>query len=214
MLFAAGTREAWLLIRHPVHIAGWVLLALVARNTPIYLGSDIWSAVPLTINAFVGHPHLCRRLPPGHAPATHRHRRMALQPPNGPEARWAISLMAAVGPFLLSIPAAVLLWHNMRTYTAETPTLSLPPQYIIQCAAGPACVLGAGLLAVLVARWFPWPLVPAMLMVCLVGVTLIGQDGPLQWFTPLVHNVGFGINDRSWTYPAFESLDPEQVWTE
>jgi hypothetical protein len=50
-----------------------------------------------------------------------------------------------------------------------------------------------------------------MAMTCLVGVTLVGQDGPVQWFTPYVHNVGFGINERFWTYPAFESLDPEQV---
>ena len=208
MVFLAGAREAWLLIRHPVHIAGWVLLlALVARDTPMP-GYDIWSAVPLMITAFVGIPTFAAASLLATRPRRTGTDEWLSTVPTSLEARWAISLMAAVGPFLLSIPAAAFLWHNMRTYTAAT---TPPPQYIYQCAAGPACVLGAGLLAVLVARWFPWPLVPLMAMTCLVLVTRFGQDGPMQWFTPYVHNVGFGINERFWLYPAFESLDPEQV---
>ena len=212
MVFRAGAREAWLLIRHPVHIAGWVLLlALVARDTPMP-GYDIWSAVPLMITAFVGIPTFAAASLLATRPRRTGTDEWLSTVPTSLEARWAISLMAAVGPFLLSIPAAALLWHNTRTYTAAThPSWSLPPQYVYQCAAGPACVLGAGLLAALVARWFPWPLVPLMAMTCLVVVTRFGQDGPMQWFTPYVHNVGFGINERFWLYPAFESLDPEQV---
>ena len=201
VVFLAGAREAWLLIRHPVHIAGWVLLlALVARDTPMP-GYDIWSAVPLMITAFVGIPTFAAASLLATRPRRTGTDEWLSTVPTSLEARWAISLMAAVGPFLLSIPAAAFLWHTMRTYTAAT---TPPPQYIYQCAAGPACVLGAGLLAVLVARWFPWPLVPLMAMTCLVVVTRFGQDGPMQWFTPYVHNVGIGINEHFWTYPAFE----------
>jgi hypothetical protein len=165
------------------------------------LGYDSWSAVPLTISALLGIPTFAAASLLATRPRRTGADEWLSSVPTSLEARWAISLMAAVGPFLLSIPAAAFLWHNMRTYTAAT---TPPPQYIYQCAAGPACVLGAGLLAVLVARWFPWPLVPLMAMTCLVGVTWFGQDGPIQWFTPYVHNVGIGINEHFWTYPAFE----------
>jgi hypothetical protein len=161
VMVRAGAGEAWRLIRHPIHIAGWVLYGLylwTSLSDPCRYGPpcSFWTG-----EQFTGIPRYIVWLAgvPTYAAASllaTRSRRSGTAEwlsslPTGPETRWAISLMAAVGPFVVSSLAAALAWCYVWThdpgYAPRLPSFS-------EYAAAPVAVLGGALLAVMVARWF------------------------------------------------------------
>src|SRR4051794_196392 len=104
VLVRAGAREAWRLIRHPLHIAGWLLLIAVAWNwPPVAFKYDPYSDVPLEMTALVGIPTFFAASRLATRPRRTGAEESLSSLPTSAETRWAISLTAAVGPFALSL---------------------------------------------------------------------------------------------------------------
>lgn len=185
VLTRAAMLEAWRLIRHPVHLAGWLLLtwALWPGNAPekVDWGRDQFSTLPLTITMFIGVPTFAAASLLATRPRRAEADDWLSSLPTGQEARWAISLLAAIGPFTLSVVPAAALWYFVRT---NDPGIAPRPATVWEYAVGPVCVLGAGLLAVLLARWLPWPLIPAVVMTSIIAMAVAAQGHQATWFSP------------------------------
>jgi hypothetical protein len=221
VMVRAGAGEAWRLIRHPIHIAGWVLYGLylwTSLSDPCRYGPpcSFWTG-----EQFTGIPRYIVWLAgvPTYAAASllaTRSRRSGTAEwlsslPTGPETRWAISLMAAVGPFVVSSLAAALAWCYVWTHDpGVAPRLPSFSEY----AAAPVAVLGGALLAVMVARWFPWPLVPALVMIGIIQAIIkteaiqYSEYRPATWFTPYARVLFWGGEPGSRLTGPFSGFVP------
>jgi hypothetical protein len=197
VLLAAGIREAWRLIRHPVHIAGWLYFTLLAwasvpYGTQCRYGPKCFVWFPDQSTAILAHDIVLTTSVPTFAAASllaTRPRRKGSAEwlsslPTGSETRWAVSVVAALGPFLISLLVAGMSWCYMWTAYPEFAP-GLPSLY--EHAVAPVAILGAALLPVLLARCFPWPLSPTVIMFSVVqAIRQITYNGHTwaSWFTP------------------------------
>jgi hypothetical protein len=202
VLLGAGAQEAWRLVRHPIHIAGWLLYALylwTSLSNPCRYGppcffwtGEQFTGIPRYIVWLAGVPTYAAASLLATRPRRTGTAEWLSSLPTGPETRWAISLMAALGPFAVSVLAAGLAWCYVWTHDPGiAPRLPSFSEY----AAAPVAVLGGGLLAVLVARWFPWPLVPVVVIVGIIQAvnkteTMQANDYTrATWFTPYANTL-------------------------
>ena len=132
--------------------------------------------------------------------ATRPHRSAALDEhasfPAPAVARTAGLCLAALGPALL---AAALMTAVMAWYAAGRVDLPVWPS-AGELAAGPLTVLGGALLGVMVARWLPFPTASALVMVAVVTVTFVlnnGWGGRYALLSPYVTFSVF-VGDGSW----------------
>lgn len=189
VLLTVGLREAWRLTRHPVHLAGWALLTfgLIQEDTLTgggetalgltYTYFDVGLAIvfwPATFT-FAATSLIATRS------RRSRTKELLTALPTDEEARWAISCFAVLGPVACSCVGAVIL-QQLMTSDPSDPAPRIPS--LAGTAIGPVCVLGAGWLAVLVARWLPWPMAPAAVMASLVGACIWAQARTARLFTP------------------------------
>src|SRR3954447_501160 len=214
VLLRAGTQEAWRLVRHPIHVFAWlVILVQIVILLVDSCRSDACSNP-------VGGSWLLDEMVPYMAVATYaaasllatRPRRTGTQEclaslPTGAETRAAISLMGALGPFAVSVLvlSGVHWCDNVANseFAAGLPTFS-------RYALAPVTVLGAGLLAVLVARWLPLPFAPGLVMIGILAAITnansteywdysreAGRFSRQAWLTPLPTNLDVETDPNS-----------------
>lgn len=178
--------EAKLLLRHPLHLLG---VALYVFTFFADLGGGLreaYSWITNTIALVWGVPTFFA----AHLVAT-AHRRaggdeLLAALPEQRQRRTAASLLAAVAPFGVACVAQAM----AAAYYALAPVNVERFPLAAELVAGPLCVLGAGLLGVMVARWAPWPGAPLLAMVALFAFNL-RLRGDAIWY-------GFYIEFARW----------------
>jgi hypothetical protein len=116
--------------------------------------------------------------------------------PAPPPARTAGLCLAALVPALL---AAALMAGALTWYAAGRVDLPVWPS-AAELAAGPLTVLGGALLGIMVARWLPFPIAPALLMVGVIAVALAlstGSGGRYELLSPYA-TFSVYVDDGSW----------------
>ncbi len=116
--------------------------------------------------------------------------------PAPPLARTAGLCLAAFVPALL----AVVLMSGALTWYA-TGRVDFPAwPSAAELAAGPLTVLGGALLGIMVARWLPFPMAPALVMVGVIAVALAlatGSGGRYELLSPYA-TFSVYVDDGSW----------------
>jgi hypothetical protein len=116
--------------------------------------------------------------------------------PAAPPARTAGLCLAAFAPAVL---AAALMGGALTWYAAGRVDLPVWPS-AAELAAGPLTVLGGALLGVMVARWLRFPAAPGLVLVAVVAVTFVLNEGWGGRYTLLSPYATFSVyvDDGSW----------------
>lgn len=159
-----GSSELRRLVRHPVFLGGLAFVAVTAglEGTPeprvaysMVTGAAVFFLGPF---AFFAANLLASR------DRRSRADEWLAALPAGRRNRTAGALVACLGPAAF---AAVVTVALVAAFTWAGRLPHTPP--ILEIATVPLCVLGGGLLGVMVARWAPWPGAAALVMVALVA---------------------------------------------
>lgn len=193
-LLTLGAFEAVRLLRHPLHLAGWLSstgMLIAARNDgPHY----VYSALVIAVVSYHGvltffAANLCAS----------RERRAGAAEwgaalPMPAHVRTGALCLAALAPAALAVLTALA----ARVAYAGAPHLVELPD-TGRVVSGAVAVLGAGTLGVMVARWAPWPGAAAVVMVGVVAATIwLYEAAPL--FAPYVEwaNWSSGPDPGAW----------------
>ncbi|WP_344087192.1 hypothetical protein [Luedemannella helvata] len=186
VLWPLALAEANLLLRHPLHLLGAALYVFTFFADLGGSQREAYSWITNTVAIVWGVPTFFA----AHLVAT-AHRRaggdeLLAALPDERQRRTAASLLAAVAPFLVACVAQAMAAAYYALAPVEVERFPLPAELL----AGPLCVLGAGLLGVMVSRWAPWPGAPLLAMVVLFAFNL-RLRGDAMW-------LGFYVEFARW----------------
>lgn len=203
-IFVLAAREGWLVVRHPLHLAGWIPVLFDAFYVIPSHGDSRAAYFDLgdAVVTFVGvltffAAHLCATRPArSHAAA------WLDATVTSPASRTTVQCLAAIAPFAVAWALLEVLDPIVGAWTGRARDPGT-----LRLLGSALCVLGAGLLAVAVSRWlrFVGAGVVAMTGVIAACVWVGNSGGRRQLLQPLVDWASW---DNTTAYGPFTGVSP------
>jgi hypothetical protein len=160
-----GATEVRRVVRHPVFLGCLAFIAITAGVDLRPGPREAYSVVTGVASFFIGPFTFFAANLLASRDRRHRTEEWLSALPAGSQQRTAASLLACFGP----VGIATLL--TLVAYVGFSAAgIFVRDPHPLELLSGPLCVLGGGLLGVMVARWAPWPGAAALVMVALVAV--------------------------------------------